>query len=92
MFKVGDKVTCTEATEDAYVVFGLSGVVVHNNGNRIGVDWDGLGGGHTCGGRCQQGRGWYVYFSTLKNSKLSKETSNEKSVCSWWWVRLRAYV
>ena len=84
-FKVGDKVTCTAATGDAYAVFGLSGVVVHVN-DRVGVAWDGFSDGHTCGNRCQPNCGWYVYSSTLKNSKLSKETSNEKSVCSWWWV------
>ena len=78
-FKVGDKVTCTIATGDAYAVFGLTGVVVHINGDRLGADWDGFGGGHTCGNRCQQGRGWYVSLGTLKNSKLLKETSNEKS-------------
>lgn len=71
-FKVGDKVTCTAATVDAYAVFGLSGVVVHINGNRIGVDWDGFGGGHTCGNRCQHGRGWYVYSSILKKLQTFK--------------------
>lgn len=71
-FKEGDKVTCTKSAGDAYAVFGLSGVVVHINGNRIGVDWDGLGEGHTCGDRCQQGRGWYVYSSTLKKLQTFK--------------------
>ena len=71
-FKVGDKVTCTAATWDAYAVFGLSGVVVHINGNRIGVGWDGLGEGHTCGGHCQQGRGWYVSDFTLKKLQTFK--------------------
>ena len=78
-FEVGDKVTCTTATGDAYVVFGLTGVVVHIKEDRIGVDWDGFGEGHTCGNRCQPNRGWYVGLGTLKNSKLLKATSNEKS-------------
>lgn len=71
-FKVGDKVTCATSTGDAYAVFGLSGVVVHINGNRIGVDWDGFGGGHTCGNCCQNGRGWYVSPDTLKKLQTFK--------------------
>ena len=71
-FKVGDKVTCTAATGDAYAVFGLSGVVVQVNVNRIGVDWDGFGEGHTCRSRCQQGRGWYVSRGTLKKLQTFK--------------------
>ena len=71
-FKVGDKVTCTAATGDAYAVFRRSGVVVHINGNRLGVDWDGFGEGHTCGNRCPQGRGWYVSLGTLKKLQTFK--------------------
>ena len=71
-FKVWDKVTCTAATWDAYAVFRLSGVVVHINGNRIGVDWDGFGEGHTCGNRCQANCGWYVDSSTLKKLQTFK--------------------
>ena len=85
-FKAGDKVTCTKSAGDAYAVFGLSGVVVHINGDRVGVAWDEYSNGHTCGNRCQASCGWYVNSSTLKNSKLSKETSNEESVCCRWWV------
>ena len=71
-FKVGDKVTCTAATRDAYAVFGLSGVVVHISDNSLGVGWDGFGEGHTCGNRCQQGRGWYVTDTTLKKLQTFK--------------------
>ena len=71
-FKVGDKVTCTTATGDAYVVFGLTGVVVHIKEDRIVVDWDGFGGGHACGGRCQPNRGWYVDPGTLKKLQTFK--------------------
>lgn len=71
-FKVGDMVTCAKSTGDAYAVFGLSGVVVHINGDRVGVAWDGLGEGHTCGGLCQHGRGWYVDSSTLKKLQTFK--------------------
>ena len=71
-FKAGDKVTCATPTGDACAVFGLSGVVVHINGNKIGVDWDGLGEGHTCGNRCQQGRGWCVSLGTLKKLQTFK--------------------
>ena len=71
-FKVGDRVTCTAATGDAYAVFGLSGVVVHIKEDRIGVEWDGFGGGHTCGSHCQQGRGWYVSLGTLKKLQTFK--------------------
>ena len=71
-FKVGDKVTCTAATGDAYAVFRLSGVVVHINGNRIGVAWDGYSDGHTCGNRCQPNRGWYVGLGILKKLQTFK--------------------
>ena len=71
-FKVGDKVTCIAATGDACAVFGLSGVVVHINGNRLGVAWDGYSDGHTCGNRCQANCGWYVDSSTLKKLQTFK--------------------
>jgi len=71
-FKVGDKVTCTADTGDAFAVLGLTGVVVHIEEDRIGVDWDGFGEGHNCGRRCQQGRGWYVSPDTLKKLQTFK--------------------
>lgn len=71
-FKVGDKVTCIEYTGDAYAVFELSGVVVHINGDRVGVAWDEYSDGHTCGNRCQANCGWYVYSSTLKKLQTFK--------------------
>ena len=71
-FKAGDKVTCTESTGDAWAVFGLSGVVVHVNGDRIGVAWDGYSDGHTCGNRCQPNCGWYVSYFTLKKPQTFK--------------------
>lgn len=71
-FKAGDRVTCTKSAGDAYAVFGLSGVVVHISGDRVGVAWDGFGGGHTCWNRCQHGRGWYVEPGTLKKLQTFK--------------------
>ena len=71
-FKVGDKVTCIKSTGDAYAVFELSGVVVHIDGDRVGVAWDGYSDGHTCGNRCQPGRGWYVSDCTLKKLQTFK--------------------
>lgn len=71
-FKAGDRVTCIKSTEDACAVFGLTGVVVHIKEDRIGVDWDGFGEGHTCGNRCQPNRGWYVGLDTLKKLQTFK--------------------
>ena len=71
-FKVGDKVTCAKSTGDAYAVFGLSGVVVHVKGNRVGVAWDGYRDGHTCGNHCQTNCGWYVTDTTLKKLQTFK--------------------
>ena len=65
-FKVGDKVACNIDAGDAYAVFGLTGVVVHVKGNRVGVAWYGFSYGHTCGNRCQPNRGWYVDLGALK--------------------------
>ena len=71
-FKAGDKVTCITSTGDACAVFGLSGVVVHINGDRVGVAWDEYSNGHTCANHCQHGRGWYVDSSTLKKLQTFK--------------------
>ena len=71
-FKAGDKVTCTKSTGDACEVFGLSGVVVHVNGDRVGVAWDGYSDGHTCDNRCQPNCGWYVSDFTLKKLQTFK--------------------
>ena len=71
-FKAGDKVTCIKYTGDACEVFGLSGVVVHIKGNRVGVAWEGYSDGHTCGNRCQPNCGWYVTDYTLKKLQTFK--------------------
>ena len=71
-FKAGDKVTCIKSTGDAYVVFELSGVVVHISNGRVGVAWYGFSDGHTCGNRCQANCGWYVDPSTLKKLQTFK--------------------
>ena len=71
-FKAGDKVTCTESTGDAWSVFGLSGVVVHVNGDWVGVAWDEYSDGHTCGHHCQANCGWYVDSSALKKLQTFK--------------------
>lgn len=71
-FKEGDKVTCTTPTGDACAVFGLSGVVVHVTGDRVGVAWDVYSDGHTCGNRCQTNCGWYVSDFTLKKLQTFK--------------------
>lgn len=65
-FKVGDKVTCVTTVGDAMQVYGLSGVVVHQVGLRVGVAWQGFTNGHTCDNRCQTNCGWYVDANSLK--------------------------
>ena len=71
-FKVGDKVTCIKSIDDACAVFGLSGVVVHIKGCRVGVAWEGYSDGHNCDNRCQSNCGWYVNDYTLKKLQTFK--------------------
>ena len=64
--KVGDRVVCNSTLGDAERVYGLSGVVVHISGVRVGVKWSRDIDGHTCGQRCPVQYGWYVNKTDLK--------------------------
>ena len=75
-FHEGDRVYAVsdiQTGEDKTIRTGDTGTVLiicsHNANHEeddIGVRWDVEIGGHTLGGRCDKGHGWYVYARSLK--------------------------
>ena len=64
-FLPGDRVRYIGNNPFVRVPFGMTGTVVHVQGEVAFVFWDDDIGGHSCNGRCQDGHGWNVPFSTL---------------------------
>lgn len=61
-FKEGDRVVRIRVTNDRNMVEGATGTVVVSDRYITGVYWDEKPpfGGHTCGGKCEDGYGWNV--------------------------------
>ena len=55
--KVGDRVICIQG---CYVEKGDKGTIVEVTNDYYGVKWDTLTTGHSCGGRCEPGKGWDI--------------------------------
>lgn len=77
-FNIGDCVVCIVDNPDdnSSITIGSTGVVLHCDPPRDGhesylvdVRWDYDVGGHTCGGRCQQGFGWTVFATDIEPEK-----------------------
>ena len=59
MFRVGDRVIAKYGIDDM-IPKGETGVVSLCDDPSIGVVWDEFVGGHTLGGFCENGCGWWV--------------------------------
>ena len=64
-FLPGDRVRYIAKDFISRVHIGMVGIVVHVVGVTAFVWWDDDIGGHDCNGRCPDGHGWNVPFSTL---------------------------
>ena len=61
-FQVGDRIQAAIDHPDGnkVILCGDCGTVLVNFDGRLKVQWDKDVGGHTCGGRCENGHGWNV--------------------------------
>ena len=68
-FKIGDRVICIQ---DGIwnIKKGMKGTIVYID-KIIGVEWDTLINSHNCGGRCKNGKGYYISDNKIK---LLKQT------------------
>lgn len=80
VFKVGDRVEmidpgiCDPLERLINGTYGTVRKVSHDG--RIGVEWDNLVGGHTLGGMCADGHGWWVPAESLDRER--ELTSGER--------------
>lgn len=59
MFQVGDRVICIEEYDGLEKAVGKSGTISLIVSNDYGVEFDEPVGGHTLGGHCKSGYGWW---------------------------------
>ena len=62
-FSIGDRVIVTHSYDGNEKIVGMCGVVIEREklgGKRYAVRFDEDVDGHSCGGRCADGRGWWV--------------------------------
>lgn len=86
-FSVGDRVVCTVNHPDGHkaIVIGTTGTVVGLETCRAKVRWDfsvPQGQSHSCGGRCENGYGWNVFFDDIEfeGSSLPEIFQRESSI------------
>lgn len=63
IFIIGDRVRCLHAYDGNSRIEGQCGAIVSipdKPSENIGVCFDTWVAGHSCGGTCENGRGWYV--------------------------------
>jgi len=65
-FKVGDRVVCTGEHDSNKRIVNQAGTIKEIGGYLIGVVFDEDVNGHSCGGKCKYGYGWYVPEHLLK--------------------------
>jgi hypothetical protein len=64
-YKVGDRVVCKGNYHNKDIA-GKVGTVKVVDSTIVGVEFDKHISGHSCGGRCKRGHGWWVHKSLLK--------------------------
>lgn len=69
-FQPGDRVICNAVVIDSKRVLGKTGTILDTSskpGTSYAVRWDEkLRAGHDCGGRCEDGYGWYVNENAIE--------------------------
>lgn len=78
-YQVGDRVECVK--EYSHISIGMQGVVVEVTTANIGVSWDTLTKGHSCGDRCNVGTGYYIMTDNVRLiGTSSSNTSNSQQL------------
>lgn len=64
-----------------HIEIGDTGTVCCENfAGGVGVSWDKLTCGHSCDGKCETGKGWYIPRDYIKLHSKEKEEEKEDAV------------
>lgn len=66
MFQVGDRVRCIKEYDGLAKAVGKIGTISLIDSNSYGVEFDEPVGGHTLGGICESGYGWWFHPQHLE--------------------------
>jgi len=81
-FNIGDRVICIENNPDGnrLITAGMTGTVCDECNEKPGVCFDVFVGGHSCGYKCEDGCGWYVYERELSFESQYEIESDESDL------------